>query len=162
MPALRAAGEILQLDPRFAQQCDAIEDVSRQVKGKAFISRDKAVTYDLIAHGSKVLAGIFVETRLRELLKSGEVDARVVAPVPWFPFRHEGFGVYAQHASAPSQEQRHGIEVLHPRYLAIPKLGMTPAPLTLNGKKLLCACTIRLPTCRFACWIGMRRTPPLT
>ena len=27
--------------------------------------------------------GIFVETRLRELLKTGEVETRVVAPVPW-------------------------------------------------------------------------------
>ncbi len=29
--------------------------------------------------------GIFVETRLRELLKTGAVQAKVVAPVPWFP-----------------------------------------------------------------------------
>ena len=29
--------------------------------------------------------GIFVETRLRELLKTGQVHAKVVAPVPWFP-----------------------------------------------------------------------------
>lgn len=36
--------------------------------------------------------GIFVETRLRHLLASGEVETRVVAPVPWFPFKHERFG----------------------------------------------------------------------
>ena len=36
--------------------------------------------------------GIFVETRLRELLKTGEVEAKVVAPVPWFPFTAKRFG----------------------------------------------------------------------
>ena len=29
--------------------------------------------------------GVFVATRLRHLLESGRVEARVVAPVPWFP-----------------------------------------------------------------------------
>ena len=77
---------------------------------------------------ARPIHGVFVETRLRELLKSGEVDARVVAPVPWFPFRHGGFGAYAQHARTPPQEERSGIEVLHPRYIAVPKVGMTPAP----------------------------------
>ena len=28
--------------------------------------------------------GIFVETRLRELLSSSQVETRVVSPVPWF------------------------------------------------------------------------------
>lgn len=89
----------------------------------------KVLTFStLYPSAARPIHGIFVETRLRELLKSGEVDARVVAPVPWFPFRHGGFGVYAQHANAPSREQRNGIEVLHPRYIAIPKVGMTPAP----------------------------------
>lgn len=89
----------------------------------------KVLTFStLYPSAGRPIHGIFVETRLRELLKSGEVDAKVVAPVPWFPFRHGGFGVYAQHASVPSREQRNGIEVLHPRYIAIPKVGMTPAP----------------------------------
>ncbi len=30
--------------------------------------------------------GIFVETRLRELLSTGQVESRVIAPVPWFFF----------------------------------------------------------------------------
>ena len=30
--------------------------------------------------------GIFVETRLRKLVESGAVDARVMTPCPWFPF----------------------------------------------------------------------------
>jgi hypothetical protein len=37
--------------------------------------------------------GVFVEERLRHLLESGRVSATVVAPVPWFPFRHRRFGM---------------------------------------------------------------------
>ncbi len=72
--------------------------------------------------------GIFVETRLRHLVASGQVDSRVVAPVPWFPLRHARFGDYAQFAKVPASEARHGISVQHPRYLAIPKIGMNLAP----------------------------------
>jgi glycosyltransferase involved in cell wall biosynthesis len=75
--------------------------------------------------------GVFVETRLRELLKHGAVDTRVVAPVPWFPSRAERFGEYARFAATPRREQRHGIDVLHPRYALIPKFGMTLAPFTM-------------------------------
>ncbi len=75
--------------------------------------------------------GIFVETRLRELLKSGEVESRVVAPVPWFPSTNPRWGDYAKFAATPAREQRNGIDVLHPRYLLAPKVGMTSAPLTL-------------------------------
>ncbi len=72
--------------------------------------------------------GIFVETRLRELLKTGEVQARVVAPVPWFPFKMPRFGAYAQFAATPHMEQRNGVEIHHPRYLLLPKVGMNLAP----------------------------------
>ncbi|WP_026435378.1 glycosyltransferase family 4 protein [Acidovorax sp. JHL-9] len=72
--------------------------------------------------------GIFVETRLRELLQTGEVQAKVVAPVPWFPFKAQRFGEYAQFAATPRQEQRNGVEVHHPRYLLLPKVGMNLAP----------------------------------
>jgi glycosyltransferase involved in cell wall biosynthesis len=75
--------------------------------------------------------GIFVETRLRELLKTGEVETRVVAPVPWFPSRHPRFGEHAAMARTARREQRHGIEVRHPRYPLIPKVGMTTAPFLL-------------------------------
>ncbi|MCE4557561.1 glycosyltransferase family 4 protein [Roseateles cellulosilyticus] len=75
--------------------------------------------------------GIFVETRLRELLKSGQVESRVVAPVPWFPSGNARWGEYAKFAATPAREQRHGLDVLHPRYLLVPKVGMTSAPLTL-------------------------------
>jgi len=75
--------------------------------------------------------GIFVETRLRELLKTGAVQAKVVAPVPWFPSTNERFGEYAQFAATPRQEQRNGLEVHHPRYLLLPKVGMNLAPYTM-------------------------------
>ncbi|MCM3563267.1 glycosyltransferase family 4 protein [Hydrogenophaga intermedia] len=75
--------------------------------------------------------GIFVETRLRELLKTGEVQAKVVAPVPWFPSTNKRFGEYAQFAATPKHEVRNGIDVHHPRYLLLPKVGMTLAPLAM-------------------------------
>ena len=77
--------------------------------------------------------GIFVETRLRELLKTGEVETTVVAPVPWFPFSGKRFGEYGQFAATPYVEQRNGIEVFHPRYFLPPKVGMNIAPHTLAG-----------------------------
>jgi teichuronic acid biosynthesis glycosyltransferase TuaC len=75
--------------------------------------------------------GIFVETRLRELLKSGRIQSRVIAPVPWFPSTHPRWGDYAKFAATPAREQRNGIDVRHPRYLLLPKVGMTSAPLTM-------------------------------
>ncbi|MBV8622125.1 MAG: glycosyltransferase family 4 protein [Herbaspirillum sp.] len=75
--------------------------------------------------------GIFVETRLRHLVASGRVESRVVAPVPWFPLRHARFGSYGRFARVPQTEVRSGIEVRHPRYALLPKIGMTPAPLLM-------------------------------
>lgn len=72
--------------------------------------------------------GIFVETRLRELMKTGQVQAKVVAPVPWFPSSAERFGEYARFAATPREENRNGLEVHHPRYLLLPKVGMNFAP----------------------------------
>ena len=75
--------------------------------------------------------GPFVEQRLRKLVESGGIEARVLAPVPWFPFKAARFGSYARYAAAPRREQRHGLLVEHPRYLVVPKLGMWLAPLLL-------------------------------
>lgn len=72
--------------------------------------------------------GIFVENRLRHLVGSGQAVSTVVAPVPWFPSQAAMFGDWARHAAAPARETRHGIEILHPRYPVIPKLGMSAAP----------------------------------
>jgi len=72
--------------------------------------------------------GVFVENRLRQLLSSGQVSARVLAPIPWFPSAHPRFGLYADYARTPVHELRHGISVDHPRYPVIPKIGMNIAP----------------------------------
>ncbi len=72
--------------------------------------------------------GIFVENRLRHLLASGQVESRVVAPVPWFPFSHPRFGEYSQFAGVEREETRQGVLIEHPRYLIIPKVGMTLTP----------------------------------
>ena len=75
--------------------------------------------------------GIFVETRLRYLLASGAVSAKVVAPVPWFFSSNRAFGEYAGFARTRRQEFRNGIDVYHPRYLLMPKLGMSTAPYSI-------------------------------
>ncbi len=73
-------------------------------------------------------SGVFVENRLRHLVSEGSVEARVIAPVPWFPWRGNAFGRYSIPARVPAEERRFGITVLHPRYPLIPKIGMTTAP----------------------------------
>jgi len=75
--------------------------------------------------------GIFVETRLRMLVESGALDARVVAPCPWFPLASPRFGRYSVFARLPSEELRHGLHVAHPRYPQLPKIGMSVGPLAL-------------------------------
>lgn len=75
--------------------------------------------------------GIFVENRIRHLVTNTEVQTLVVAPVPWFPFKNSIFGQYAKFARVPKQEVRNGIKILHPRYLLIPKVGMTIAPILM-------------------------------
>lgn len=73
--------------------------------------------------------GVFTELRLRALRAADpDVEARVVAPVPWFPFTHRRFGAYAAYARVPAAEVRDGVPVSYPRYPAIPKVGMTMAP----------------------------------
>lgn len=80
--------------------------------------------------------GIFIETRLRHLLASGQVQARVVAPVPWFPFRHSRWGKYASFAKVPQHETRFDIPVDHPRYFLPPKIGTNIAPeMLVHGAK---------------------------
>jgi teichuronic acid biosynthesis glycosyltransferase TuaC len=89
----------------------------------------KILTFStLFPNAEKPGHGIFVETRLRHLAASGQVEARVVAPVPWFPLKHPRFGTYSAYARAPGSELRAGIPVLHPRYPVLPRIGMNVAP----------------------------------
>ncbi|MGH6968143.1 MAG: glycosyltransferase family 4 protein, partial [Stellaceae bacterium] len=80
--------------------------------------------------------GIFVENRLRHLVASGRVASRVLAPVPWFPFTHPAFGAYARYAQVPAAETRHDLAVVHPRYLIVPKFGMSLTPALLFAAAL--------------------------
>lgn len=92
----------------------------------------KILTFStLYPHAARPGHGIFVETRLRHLIASSKVESKVVAPVPWFPSRNPRFGEYAAFSKIPREEQRHGIDVLHPRYVTVPKVGMSVAPFLL-------------------------------
>jgi len=73
--------------------------------------------------------GIFVETRLSHLVRDCAVDARVVAPVPWFPFDAPAFGSYARLAATPRRALRaEGMQVTYPRYLMLPRVGVPWQP----------------------------------
>ncbi|MCC2614860.1 glycosyltransferase family 4 protein [Aestuariibacter halophilus] len=78
--------------------------------------------------------GIFVRNRLNHLRQHfADVDAKVIAPVPWFPLRipFGPFSEYAKFVGVAERETRDGIDVLHPRYLVIPKIGMYLTPFFL-------------------------------
>ncbi|MBM3626291.1 MAG: glycosyltransferase family 4 protein [Alphaproteobacteria bacterium] len=83
--------------------------------------------------------GVFVEARLRALVARGGVEARVLAPVPWFASRHPRWGTWAEWARVPPRELRHGIEVRHPRYLHLPRVGMRAQPFLLAAAALRAA-----------------------
>lgn|SRR5574340_117261 len=75
--------------------------------------------------------GLFVATRAQQLVASGEVETCVVAPVPWFPLRGERYGEYGQFARTPGRERWVGFDVRHPRYVLLPRVGMSMAPFNL-------------------------------
>lgn len=80
--------------------------------------------------------GVFVETRLRRLRSYAPIELQVVAPVPWFPIAWPIFGRYAIYAATPRLERRHGIAVRHPRFVSIPRIGMTLQPALLASSAL--------------------------
>jgi glycosyltransferase involved in cell wall biosynthesis len=80
--------------------------------------------------------GVFVENRLRHLVLAGGVNARVVAPVPWFPFSAPAFGRYAVYARVMPRESRAQLAIEHPKYLVLPKFGMRAAPGSLAAASL--------------------------
>lgn len=90
----------------------------------------------LFPSSARPIHGIFVEARLNNLLKSGCIETQVVAPVPWFPFKHNRFGDYAAMASTPYYEERNDIKIYHPRYFLPPKVGQNIAPLVLAAGAL--------------------------
>jgi teichuronic acid biosynthesis glycosyltransferase TuaC len=83
--------------------------------------------------------GIFIETRLRQLVANGAARAVVLAPVPWFPSDRPLFRSWATYARVAREEERHGLRVLHPRYPVIPWIGMNAAPFLLAWPTLRAA-----------------------
>ena len=76
------------------------------------------------AHGS------FVATRLEKLVASGEIEAEVLAPVPWLP-SWLPYSPAGRLDRVPKFRMHAGLKVHHPRYLVVPKVGMTLTPHTL-------------------------------
>ena len=79
---------------------------------------------------------MFVETRLRQLVASGTVTSTVLAPTPWYPSWGPKIGGWSDFAGIAPVEHRHGLTVHHPRYAAIPRIGMTVAPALLAAASL--------------------------
>lgn len=93
----------------------------------------------LFPHAGEPTLGIFVENRLRNLLaQEPEIEATVIAPVPWFPFKGKLFGSYGRAACAHKVEIRDGLTIYHPRYLVIPKVGMLLTPNFLASSAWRC------------------------
>jgi len=76
----------------------------------------------LFPNSTQPLHGTFILERMRHLLPF--VDMSVVAPVPYFP-RINVNQRWFNFAEAPHVERFAGFEVDHPRYLVIPRIGMT-------------------------------------
>lgn len=71
--------------------------------------------------------GVFVENRLRDFHRASNAEIKVIAPVPWFPFKASQFGNYAKFAKVPAMEDRFNLNIAHPRYFIPPRIGMTYA-----------------------------------
>lgn len=85
----------------------------------------------LFPNAAQPTRGTFVEQRLQHLLRSGRVTARVLAPVPWFPVALSGSERYGEFARVPRAGTISGVEVQHPRYPVVPKIGMNLAPILM-------------------------------
>ena len=85
------------------------------------------------------LHALFVEQRALQLQQHyPDVEIEVVAPVPWFPFKASRWGKYGEFARVPAFEERSGIRIHHPRYLVIPKIGMSWAPALMARGSVAC------------------------
>src|ERR1700722_7172830 len=82
----------------------------------------------LLPNNARPNHGVFVENRPRHLVASGDATDEVIAPVPWFPSAHAWFGDWAVNARVVGLETRHGLNVRHPRFPVIPRIGMSLAP----------------------------------
>jgi teichuronic acid biosynthesis glycosyltransferase TuaC len=80
--------------------------------------------------------GIFVRQRLQHLVATHDISIRVIAPVPWYPPFAPGPAEYVRHRAVPAVETVGPFVVSHPRYLVLPRIGMSLAP-TLMAASLL-------------------------
>ncbi len=67
--------------------------------------------------------GVFVKERLADFRRHSGAEVRVVSPVPFFP-RFLPSRRYGQFARAPRREEWAGFEILRPRYLMLPRIGV--------------------------------------
>lgn len=66
--------------------------------------------------------GVFVKERMSEVANLRSCNVKVLAPVPYHP--PVRFGSRAAYARVVREEVIDGVEVYHPRYFMIPKVGM--------------------------------------
>jgi glycosyltransferase involved in cell wall biosynthesis len=85
----------------------------------------------LYPNGGQPSHGVFVETRLAHVVATGMAEARVVAPIPYTADLNVVPASYRKLGRVPYREERRGLTILHPRFLVLPKIGMSIAPLLL-------------------------------
>jgi glycosyltransferase involved in cell wall biosynthesis len=66
--------------------------------------------------------GVFVKERMTQFARQSGCDVQVVAPIPYFPPLK--IGSYWRFSQIKWHEVIEGLEVYHPRYAIIPKVGM--------------------------------------
>ena len=87
----------------------------------------------LFPRSGQPLNGIFLGSRIAALARVEGVELRILVPVPWFPWKSEFFGRYAQHARTPAAGEWQGIPVKYPRIPVLPAVGMDLAPLLASA-----------------------------
>jgi glycosyltransferase involved in cell wall biosynthesis len=80
--------------------------------------------------------GVFVRQRLQHLVATQDVGIRVVAPVPWYPPHAPGPEEYTRYRRVPAAEKVGPFDVTHPRYVVLPKVGMSAAPALMAASLL--------------------------
>jgi glycosyltransferase involved in cell wall biosynthesis len=118
---MTCGGVNLSADRRWAEQ-GRLDGNARRLQLLTFSS--------LFPSAARPRHGIFVETRLLHLLRQQAIEARVIAPVPWFPFKSSVFGAYAAFARTPREELRGdgSVIVAYPRYPMLPRVGVAQQP----------------------------------
>ncbi|WP_347271314.1 glycosyltransferase [Rhizorhabdus histidinilytica] len=75
--------------------------------------------------------GLFLKHRLQHLGRLPGANLRVLAPVPWFPFKAKVFGSYAKLAQTPCEDDSTGIRARFVRYPMLPKISMWLTPFSI-------------------------------